>query len=525
MPSGRTRGASALLVALLVVGPVACTDGRDTDSAAMTRDTVGGTMRLGIGGELVVDPAQASLASPTEMMVVDLLHDGLTRIDAKGVVQPALATGWSANEAQTAFRFQLDPQATFAGGRPITPQDVIASLERVIKAGDISLAALSLEAVTGFRAFVEGEAERVSGFSTPDEHTVRVSLETPLSVLPVMLSSPLLSVVDTETIDGNDLGALDLSGSWDVASADDATLVVERRKGAEGALDAVELHRYADQEAAYRAFADQAVDWAAVPSDRYEEAVDDYGDGAFAPFQAELFFGMNLSSPELDSKPLREAILRAIDREAIVEAVYADLADPLPTVVPAGVPGNDPDRCPACSYDPDAAADIVRYAFPDGKPPTINIDFDQSDAQEEMAVLVAGNLDAAGIPTKLRPLPLEEYKDFVVSGDQQLFSFGWIGAYASPDAYLAPLFGSAANDNLTNHRAARVDGLLDRARASENTVKNAQRWAAAESDVLEMAVVVPIAQFRTQIVVAERVDGFRTAVDGTVDWAEVSLVD
>jgi len=138
---------------------------------------------------------------------------------------------------------------------------------------------------------------------------------------------------------------------------------------------------------------------------------------------------------------------------------------------------------------------------------------------------VAADLDAVGIPTKLRPLPLEEYKDFVVSGDQQLFSFGWIGAYTSPDAYLAPLFGSAANDNLTNYRSARVDAFLDRARANDEPAKNAERWAAAETDVLKAAVVVPIAQFRTQVVVAERVDGFRTAVDGTVDWADVTLVE
>jgi ABC-type transport system substrate-binding protein len=286
----------------------------------------------------------------------------------------------------------------------------------------------------------------------------------------------------------------------------------------------MELRTFTDQGAAYDAFVDEEVDWAAVPSDRYDEALDDYGDGAFAPFQAELFFGMNLGSADLDSAPLREAILRAIDRDAIVDAVFADLADPLPTIVPSGVVGNDPDRCPVCSYDPDVSEDIVRFAFPDGKVPTISIDFDQSDAQQAMAEMVADDLDAVGIPTELHPLPLEDYTTFVVSGDQQLFSFGWIGAYESPDAYLAPLFGSAANDNLTNYRSVRVDGLLDRARASEDGAKTAQRWAAAETQVLGAAVVVPIAQFRTQVVVAGRVDGFATAVDGTVDWAQVSLV-
>jgi ABC-type transport system substrate-binding protein len=524
MGAGRTRGARALLVVALVIGAVACTDGPDDGAPTTTTAPAGGgTLRIGIGGDLIVDPTEASLASPRDLMVIDLLHDGLTRLDADGVPQPALAEEWGANDTNTAFRFHLDPDASFASGRAITAEDVIASLERIISAGDTSLVALSLEPVTGFRAFVEGEAEHVSGLTVPEEGIVRFGLETPLSVLPEVLSNPLLSVVDTETIAAGDLGALDLSGAWAVATAVDGGLTVEAREGWSGSLDAVELRRFDDEEGAYDGFDARAVDWAVVPSSRYEAAMDAHGDDAFAPFQAELYFGMNLSRPVLAREPLREAILLAIDREAIVEAVYAELADPLPTIVPAGVVGHDPDRCPGCVHDPEAATNIVRFAYPAGDVPVVHIDYDRSAAQQEMAELIAADLDAVGIPTELRPLPLEEYTEFVVSGDQELFSFGWIGAYGSPDAYLAPLFGSAANDNLTNYRSVRVDGLLDRARAGSDRAKNAERWAAAETDVLEDAVVVPIAQFRTQAVVAARVEGLDHAVDGTVDWAQVRL--
>ena len=53
----------------------------------------------------------------------------------------------------------------------------------------------------------------MSGLTAPDVATVRIGLEAPLSVLPEVLSSPLLSVIDPETIEG-DLGTLDLSGDW-----------------------------------------------------------------------------------------------------------------------------------------------------------------------------------------------------------------------------------------------------------------------------------------------------------------------
>lgn len=522
LAGGRAVRALGATVALLLAAP-ACTSGDDDDPAANSTTVDGGTVRLGIGGPLVVDPMAASLVSPSDLMVLDLLHDGLTRLDADGVAQPALASEWEANDDRTAFWFRLDPEATFSSGRPITPDDVIASLERVMAAGDTSLVALSLEAVSGFRAFVDGQAEHVSGLTAPDARTVRLGLEVPLSVLPEVLSSPVLSVVDVETVTDGDFGALDLSGAWAVASADGDVVRVERREGAAGSLDAVELRTFADGEAAYDAFDEGDVDWASVPPARFGQALQAHGDGDFAPFHAELFFGMNLSSLSLGNSVLRQAILAAIDRDAIVGAVYPDLADPLPTVVPAGVAGHDPDRCGGCVHDPEAAAAKVRAAFPDGNVPVVNIDFDESTAQEAMAKIIASDLEEVGIPTELRPLPLEEYKRFVVSGGQELFSFGWIGAYGSPDAYLAPLFGSAANDNLTDYRSAQVDGLLTQARSGTDPAQNAERWVEAEAQILEAAVVVPIAQFRTQVVVAERVQGFAHAADGTVDWSQVQL--
>ncbi len=515
------RRSAVLAAAVLLAACFGGDDDAGPDESAPAPGSDESAMRLGIAGPLVVDPAAASLASPSDLMVLDLLYDGLTRRDAAGVPQPALATEWDANDELTAFQFQLDAAATFSSGRAVTPDDVIASLERVIAAGDSSLAALSLEAVKGFGAFADGDAEHVSGLTSPSAGTVRVELTTPLSVLPSILSSPVLSVVDPATVEG-DLGDVDLSGAWTVASTEDGDLVLDNRSE-DGSVETIELLAYDDEDAAFAAFEDGDVDWAQVPASSYEHAVEEYGDDAFAPFQAELFFGMNVATPALSAQAVREAIMLAIDRDAIVEAVYPDLADTLATVVPAGVPGHDPDRCPACTPDPDRAADIISFWFPGGAVPTVHLDFDETPAQTEMADLVAASLEAAGIPTELRPLPLDEYEAFVVSGSQELFSFGWIGAYVSPDAYLAPLFGSSANDNLTGFRDAHVDALLEDARASPSTAENARRWARAEEEILAAAVVVPIAQFRIQVVVADRVDGLQTAVDGTVDWAQVSL--
>lgn len=540
MPGGgralRFSGALLLIAALLA----ACTESGEpvvapssTTTAPVGQVVDGGTFRVGVDGGLEPDPATANLGSPTAMMVLDLLHDGLTRVDAHGVPQPALALDWAPDAALTHWTFHLDPSATFASGRPVTSADVIASLERVARGGDASLAALRLEAVTGFRAFVDGATPNLTGLSAPDPATVLVALDTPMSVLPVLLASPVFGIVDTASLDAATaegagaaaLGDLDLFGSWKIAESTEDALTLERREASPGHLAAVELHRYDDAEAAYDAFDDGDVDWALAPVDRYDDALDEHGDDRFVPFHAELFFGMRVTSPHLANADLRRAIAAAIDREAIVKAVYPDRASALAGIVPAGVPGHVAEPCADCGHDLVHAKALVAAAYPDGNVPTISIDFDESEAQSEMAEMVADDLQEAGIPTTLRPKPLEEYKAFVVSGAQELFSFGWIGGYVSPDAYLAPLFGSAANDNLTGYGSADVDAALAVARASADPEAASTQWVGVEARVLADAVVVPIAQFRTQAVVGDRVEAFAQAVDGSVDWSAVWVAD
>ena len=479
-------------------------------------------MRLGIAGPLVVDPAAASLASPSDLMVLDLLYDGLTRLDAAGVPQPALATEWDANDELTAFQFQLDPAATFSSGRAVTPDDVIASLERVIAAGDSSLAALSLEAVKGFGAFADGDAEHVSGLTSPSAGTVRVELTTPLSVLPSILSSPVLSVVDPATVEG-DLGDVDLSGAWTVASTEDGDLVLDNRSE-DGSVETIELLAYDDEDAAFAAFEDGDVDWAQVPASSYEQAVEEYGDDAFAPFQAELFFGMNVATPALSVQAVREAIMLAIDRDAIVEAVYPDLADTLATVVPAGVPGHDPDRCPACTPDPDRAADIISFCVPRTGPcPRCTSTSTRRPPRGD------------GGPRGRQPRGRRHPHRAAAPAARRVRGIRRVGRPGALQlrvdrrlrvARCLPRSAVRVVGQRQPHRLpsdAHVDALLEDARASTSTAENARRWARAEEEILEAAVVVPIAQFRIQVVVADRVEGLQTAVDGTVDWAQVSL--
>lgn len=544
------RRLAASLGALAVVlaaggGLAACSDddGRalpgPVEDAQVGPPVDGGTLRLALPGGLVVDPALASPAAPDEMLVADLLHRGLTELDEDGRARPGLAEAWSSDPTARTWTFTLDPDARFASGRAVVAADVVASLERVLAGGDRSVAALRLEDVQGFRPFLDGTTADVAGLRAVDPTTVEIALDQPLAVLPELLAAPSYGVVDAASLvaatalagePGTALAGLDLTGGWVVREAEPGRLLLARLPGTDGHLEAVELRSYPDAAAAYEAFEDGAVHWAPVPADRVGTAAAAHGDRLFAPFQAELLLGLRVGSPALSSEPLRQAIVAAVDADAVVRGVYPDAATVLRSLVPSGVPGwrsptgRDP-GCAACRHDPVRARTLLREAFPDGKVPTVAIDTEASAAQQALARVVAGHLEAVGIPTTVRPRPLEEHRRLLVAGGQEVFTFGWVGGYASPAAYLEPLFRSGAADNLVGLASPEVDALLAEARAATDPPVRAERWAAVERLVLDAAVVVPIAQFRTQVVAAPEVRGLRHAVDGTVDWAAVWLAD
>ena len=312
------------------------------------------------------------------------------------------------------------------------------------------------------------------------------------------------------------------SGPFSFAGVQGDTVKLVRATQGGAYLDAIELHEYdaANVGKAYDDFIAEQLDWSVVPNDRAEDAAQRFGSGGFRPFDAELFYAFNLLDPTFADVRFRQAIVKAIDRAAIVKAVYPGIADVLNGVVPAGVAGHVDDPCgDPCKYSPDGAKALLAAAFPDGNIPTFNLDYFTGTGEEAVAGSIVTNLAAVGINVTKRPKEPGgdpgQYDLFAVSGQQQLFRLGVIGMYPSPDAYLVPLFFTGSRDNATAFSDAGVDQLLVAARATTEPTARQQLYQQAEQQMMAFAPIVPIAQFRTKSVVAKRVRDLVVTVNGT----------
>jgi oligopeptide transport system substrate-binding protein len=486
-----------------------------------------GVLRVGIERPQSLDPAQAR--TPSELLVADQLFDSLTAYDPETLaIQPALASKWTSSNDQKRWDFTLRPGAAFANFRNITSADVKYSLERIAKKGSASPAASQLDTVAGFRAINLEGRETLSGVTTPSPDVVRIDLDQPLSSLPAVLGHPTFAVVPREAVDAptpsfavQPIG----SGPFMLQNRTDDVLHLVPAPGTSGLpLRAVDFHLAKDAAASYDDFLAGRLDWTSVPPDRVEQVAERQAGAGTKPYLGELFYGFNLKNPKFADARFRQAIVAAIDREAIVRVVYGASAKVLRGLIPEGVPGAQADACgDRCARNVERAKGLVAAAFA-GKPvPEVQIDFDDDGTQRAVAQAIQANLQEAGIPAALRPHTYADYLRFAISGQQELFRLGWIGAYPSADAFLTPLFQTGLRDNITGFTSTQVDNTLKNGRAEADEAKRVGSYQAAEKLILDQMPIVPLAQFQFQSVSSPRVSSLVVSGLGTFDATKVRV--
>jgi len=152
-----------------------------------------------------------------------------------------------------------------------------------------------------------------------------------------------------------------------------------------------------------------------------------------------------------------------------------------------------------------AAKELLGQAFPPGGVPSVAVDYDDSPTQAGLAQEVVAQLTAVGIPAVARPHSGAEYPAFLVYGNPELFRLGWVGDFASTDAFLSPLFVSGAPENVARVASPAVDAELDAARKELAPRRRNRSYRSAASEVLATFAVAPVVQFSTRIVSAPAV--------------------
>lgn len=522
--SGRARRTAAATVALAAL-LAACSDApapREPETPA-----AGGTLRVSVRDLKSLDPAKAR--GPGASLVLAQVFDPLTRIDDAGNAVPAAAEQWSTSSDGTTWTFTI-AKASFHNGDPVSAYDFKFAFDRIVNKTLASEAAFQLEPVRGFKAArIDGTANTLSGVEVVNASTLRIILDRPFYDLPIYLSHAALGPVSQKVFNANsaEFAAKPVgNGAFRVAKPMTATGVTLARfddhAGSTAYLDAMDVVVHQGADDGYRAYLREEVEIAEVPGIALESSRGRIGPEGFTPFWAAVYYGPNLRLDKFKNPEFRRAISMAINRAAISSAVYGGTKTPATGIIPLGIPGYPADRCRDCRFDPGAARDKIKQAFPSGAPEVV-VDHLDAAVSREVAAAIAANLREVGLNVRLRSHASDAYLKLLESGQQELAELGWLAEVPSSDGFLAQQLRSGSPNNQVGFSDPAFDNAIDKARGTADQNDRRAQYRTAETRALAEMALIPIVFFRNHLAVAPDVRGFDLNGAGIFDASRVWL--
>jgi oligopeptide transport system substrate-binding protein len=446
-----------------------------------------------------LDPARIS--DIYALSVSQQIFDGLVEFDHTLTIVPALAEYWKATRDGLTWTFNLRRGVRFHDGREVTADDVVYSLTRLLDPRVRSAAADVFLNIDGAREFREGRATSVRGIRALDPSTVRIVLDEVQAPLVSTLAIGYAKIVPRNRV-------VEQGEAFGAAPVGTGPFRFERwERGKEIVLRAnPDYFRGAPRlgRLVYRIFPGESIagmfeefrrgrlEDSPLPMQDYRKLLaSTRATHVKRPMFSVRFLGLNTRMKGLSDARVRQALIYAIDREAIVDEVTKGRFVPARGILPPGTLGYNP-RLDGYDYDPAQARELLAAAgYPGGRGlPPVTIWAGVKLEREHH--LITKYLAAVGVQAEFRYLTdWPQFNRKLAKGEFPVFQYAWQADVPHPDNFLFKLFHSRSPRNYTGYANPQVDALLVQARNEPDGQKAAEFYRQAEQIVMDDAVVIP----------------------------------
>jgi len=430
-------------------------------------------------------------------------------------VTAGVAADWEVADDSVTYTFNLHENMTFHNGDPVTAEDVVYTVDRIMSMG-------------------VGPSWMWSGALTPDsatavdETTVEIQLEQPFA--PFTKTLPWLCVVNKQQIEDN--GSDDWGG--DYLESNDAGsgpwALDEYARGEE-----IRLTRNDDW---WGEFADNIASTVVIDIGMEVSTIVGSlknGDGhitdrwlstanyqEFASSEStklsrsntynSYYIYMNMLKPPLDDVHVRRAISYAFDYETAMSILgtKGELNGPMPEAMKHATT----DGVPQYSQDLEAAeAELEQSDYSIDEIEVTYVSQPAITANQDIGLMMEDQFSEIGITVNLEDAPwtsiVERASDPETS--PQMFPLWGLVSYDDPDAYMWPMWHSSGVNtylNGSNYENGEVDSLLEEGRRTLDEDSRADIYQQVQQIVMEGAAAIMVANDTTKFGLIENVTGF-----------------
>lgn len=499
------RGLLAILAGTVASGMVP-----GISRMAMAQTT--GALRIGVFTEPPsLDPHWQATSSSASLS--QHVFDRLFHTDENQQIVPGLATSWKAVDPLT-WEIQLREGVTFHDGSPFTADDVVFTFER---SQNVPNAPFSFKTYLGDKT-----VEKVS------DHLIRITTERPNPILPNEVTVPIISHIAgaTATTDNYNSGAAMIGtgpfrfGEWRQGEV----IRLERNDGYWGGASPwseVQIRPISSNPARVAALVAGDVDLIDfVPPSSREMLQGNAGIDLFSGVTNRVIYlsfdharettpfvtakdGSSIPNP-LRNPKVRQAISKAINRQALTDRVLEGMGEPAGQLVPPQIFGADPNLGPD-TFDAEAARALLTEAgYPDGFAMTLHGSNDRYVNDAQVTEAIAQMLSRIGIATKVETMPYSVFAPRATRGGPEglsefsMFLFGYGGGTGEASIALRSVVATHNSEkglggsNRGRYSNPQVDEVFGRAVVELDDAKRAELLAEATRLAMADVAVAPI---------------------------------
>ena len=406
-----------------------------------------------------LDPREPQNNSSFAQGVLMAVYDALVRLDASGEPKPGLATAWRYNDNLTEFTLTLRKGVTFHDGAPFNAAAVARNFEQSIALGNRTGAAVT-EAMS-----------QIAAVEVVSDDTVRLRLKGPSGQMPYLLGGQAGMMISPASLIDNAFGAAIKpvgAGPYRVRSFESNVRTQMQRfdgywDGIEGRPAAFDHNFVADARARLNAMRSGQATVALIEARQIAEA-------KAAGFAVQVNeknstweIGLNTSHETVGKLKLRQAMMHAIDRQALSEGLGFGASRPSAQFFASSSPWYQSDLETLYPFDPDKARKLVAEA---GYPTGVDISWLLLNTAEykQMGEAVQAMLGDVGIRVKFDMVDVSQYTLFrrPAPGRGDVLMVRWGGR---PDPLQTFQEGVGGKANPWGPVVPEVDTLIDRIRA------------------------------------------------------------
>jgi ABC-type transport system substrate-binding protein len=243
------------------------------------------------------------------------------------------------------------------------------------------------------------------------------------------------------------------------------------------------------------------------------------------------FLSINTEKKPFDNVLVRRALAHAVNKQAIINAVYNGYAVVAKNPLPPTSWGHN-DKIQDYEYSPEKAKALLREAgLKDGFETTLfamPVPRNYMPDGRKAAESIQADLAAVGIRAKIVSYDWATYLKMVSHGEHDLAILGWSGDIADPDNFLFTLLdkdnAGKPGTNRSFYKGEELHKLLTRAQETADQKVREKLYLEAQTVISRDVPLVPLAHSTQVVPVLSSVEGFQMDPTGRRKFADASVI-